>query len=93
MLLVTIPRHEDRAVQRLWRIGPTGFWLVTFLSTMSDDERAALYADLGARVASKAIQITIAAVYGIDDIKTALEHAAREARGGKVLVTPNGPRI
>lgn len=69
----------------------TGFWLVKYLGAMSKDEKAALYADLGARVASKALEVKIAAVYGIDDIETALEHAAREARGGKVLVTPNGP--
>ncbi len=73
------------------QISLTGFWLVKHLGTMSNDERAALYSELGARVASKALQVKIAAVYGIDDIKSALEHAAREARGGKVLVTPNGP--
>lgn len=73
------------------QISLTGFWLVKYLSAMSKDERAALYADLGARVASKALEVKIAAVYGIDDIKKALEHAGREARGGKVLVTPNGP--
>ncbi len=69
----------------------TGFWLVKFLGAMSGEEKIALYADLGARVASRALEVEIAAVYGIDEIKTALEHAAREARGGKVLVTPNGP--
>ncbi len=73
------------------QISLTGFWLVKYLGAMSDNERAALYADLGARVASKALEVKISAVYGIDKIKTALEHAAREARGGKVLVTPNGP--
>ena len=73
------------------QISLTGFWLVKHLGAMSDKERAAMYSDLGARVASKALEVEIAAVYGIDDIKAALEHAARGARGGKVLVTPNGP--
>jgi NADPH:quinone reductase-like Zn-dependent oxidoreductase len=73
------------------QISLTGFWLVKHLGAMSNDERAALYSDLGARVASGALEVKIAAVYSIDDIKLALEHAAREARGGKVLVTPNGP--
>lgn len=69
----------------------TGFWLVKYLGAMSNEERVALYSDLGARVANETLKVKIAAVYGIDDIKTALEHAARESRGGKVLVTPNGP--
>jgi hypothetical protein len=50
-----------------------------------------MYSDLGARVAGKALDVEISAVYEIDEIRTALKHAAREARGGKVLVTPNGP--
>jgi trans-2-enoyl-CoA reductase len=73
------------------QISLTGFWLVKHLGAMSNQERVVMYSDLGARVASKALEVEIAAVYGIDDIKAALEHAAREARGGKVLVTPNGP--
>ncbi|HSS63828.1 MAG TPA: zinc-dependent alcohol dehydrogenase family protein [Gammaproteobacteria bacterium] len=73
------------------QIDLTGFWLVKHLGAMSNDERVALYSDLGRRIAGKALEVKIAAVYEIDDIKMALEHAAREARGGKVLVTPNGP--
>lgn len=73
------------------QISLTGFWLVKHLGAMSGEERTALYADLAERVKDKALEVKIAAVYGINEIKKALEHAAREARGGKVLVTPNGP--
>ncbi len=58
---------------------------------MSNEERVALYRDVAERVRSGAIHVEIAAVYAIDEVNTALEHAAREARGGKILVTPNGP--
>lgn len=67
----------------------TGFWLVKHLGAMSGEDKAALYADLGARMASGALKVDIAAVYPMERIKDALEHAARAARGGKVLVTPN----
>lgn len=73
------------------QISLTGFWLVKHLGAMSGEERTSLYADLAERVKDKALEVKIAAVYGIEEIKKALEHAAREAREGKVLVTPNGP--
>jgi len=69
----------------------TGFWLVKFLTTMSGDERASLYSDLAGRIASGELQVNVEAVYAIDEIATALEHAARAGRDGKILVTPNGP--
>jgi NADPH:quinone reductase-like Zn-dependent oxidoreductase len=68
----------------------TGFWLVKFLTAMSAEQKAELYADLGERIASGALEVEVESVYAIEDIKAALEHAAREARGGKILVTPNG---
>ncbi|MBI2977946.1 MAG: zinc-binding dehydrogenase, partial [Rhodospirillales bacterium] len=66
----------------------TGFWLVKHLGAMSDGERRALYADLGKRVAAGELTTEIEAVYAIADIKKALAQAAREGRGGKVLVRP-----
>jgi hypothetical protein len=50
----------------------------------------ALYGDLVGRIADDSFHVDAEASYRLDDIKTALEHAGREARGGKVLVTPNG---
>jgi NADPH:quinone reductase-like Zn-dependent oxidoreductase len=69
----------------------TGFWLVKFLASMTPEERASLYADLAERVADGELKADIEAVYDIDDSIRALEHAARAARGGKILITPNGP--
>lgn len=66
----------------------TGFWLATRLNRMSYEEKAALYADLAQRAADGSLHVNIEAVYPIDDIKTALEHAEREGRDGKILVTP-----
>ena len=68
----------------------TGFWLVRFLSTMSSRERGSLYADLAERVSSGELQVEVEAVYAIEEIEAALEHAARTGRCGKILVTPNG---
>ena len=41
--------------------------------------------------AMASLHVDVEAVYGLEDIKAALEHASREARSGKVLITPNGP--
>ncbi len=66
----------------------TGFWLVRHLSAMSEAERRALYADLGRRVAAGELMTEVEAVYPIADVKEALAQAARDGRGGKVLVRP-----
>ena len=66
----------------------TGFWLVRHLGAMSDGERRALYADLGKRVAAGELKTEVEAVFAIADIGKALAQAAREGRGGKVLVRP-----
>ncbi len=69
----------------------TGFWLVKALGAMAAEARAALYADLAARLASGALHVPVAAHYPIEEIGAALAHAAQEARDGKILVLPNGP--
>ena len=33
----------------------------------------------------------VEATYTLDQVKTALEHAGREGRSGKIIFTPNGP--
>ena len=62
-----------------------------FLTAMSGDEKTALYGELAERVASGELTADVEAVYPIEEIREALEHAARAGRDGKVLVTPNGP--
>jgi NADPH:quinone reductase-like Zn-dependent oxidoreductase len=68
----------------------TGFWLATVLPKRSPEELAALYGDLAARVVDGALRVEVEATYPIEEIQAALEHAGREGRGGKILVTPNG---
>lgn len=72
-------------------INLTGFWLVKALGAMAKSDVAALYADLGARLADGTLHVEVEATYPIEEIRTALEHAGREGRDGKILVTPNGP--
>jgi NADPH:quinone reductase-like Zn-dependent oxidoreductase len=69
----------------------TGFWLQKALTSMPRADLEALYADLAGRVASGALRVEVEATYPIAEIKAALAHAEREGRGGKILVTPNGP--
>jgi mitochondrial enoyl-[acyl-carrier protein] reductase / trans-2-enoyl-CoA reductase len=68
-----------------------GFILGRALSTRSLPEVRALYADLGTQVAKGILSAPVEKVYPIEDIKTALVHAQRAERTGKILVAPNGP--
>jgi NADPH:quinone reductase-like Zn-dependent oxidoreductase len=69
----------------------TGFARPRYLSRMTYDELTSMYDELAQRVASGELEVPITAVYGIDEIKKALEHAEREARSGKVLVRVQEP--
>ncbi len=69
----------------------TGFWLAKVLRTMPPGRIADLYADLVRRVLDGQLWVEVEATYPIEEIKAALAHAARGGRGGKILVTPNGP--
>ena len=71
----------------------TGFWLTRALTSMTRPDLAALYTDLAERVCSGALRVEVEKTYPIEDIKVALAHAEREGRGGKILVTPNGPLV
>jgi NADPH:quinone reductase-like Zn-dependent oxidoreductase len=44
-------------------------------------------------VADGTLYVEVEQTYPIEEIKTALAHAARGARAGKILVTPNGPIV
>ena len=41
------------------------------------------------RLADGTLGVDIEATYALDRIKDAMEHAGREGRGGKILLTPN----
>ena len=69
----------------------TGFWLAKMMRSMPLSEMRALYADLAGRLVDGTLGVEIEATYSLDRIKDAMEHAAREGRGGKILLTPNEP--
>ena len=68
-----------------------GFILGRGLARYSLAQVRAMYADLGRQVLDGTLSAPVAQVYPIEDIKTALAHAQRGERGGKILVAPNGP--
>jgi trans-2-enoyl-CoA reductase len=69
----------------------TGFWLQKNLTSMARADLEALYAELAGLMTDGTLRVEIEATYPIEQIKAALEHAGRESRSGKILVTPNGP--
>ena len=68
-----------------------GFILGRGLATRSLEQVRAIYADLGRQVHAGMLTAPVEKVYPIEDIKTALAHAQRGARTGKILVTPGAP--
>jgi NADPH:quinone reductase-like Zn-dependent oxidoreductase len=67
-----------------------GFILGRGLARRSLTEIRTLYTDLGQRVAKGILTAPVEKVYPIEDIKTALAHAQRGGRIGKILVAPSG---
>ena len=67
-----------------------GFVLGRGLSTRSLAEIRAIYADLGRQVQDGTLTAPVEKIYAIEDITTALAHAQRGERSGKILVAPNG---
>lgn len=66
-----------------------GFWLAKMLMQMPRDQKEALYAELAPLVSDGTLNVPVERTYRIDEIDRAVSHAARSARDGKVLVTPN----
>ncbi len=64
-----------------------GFWLSRWQESMSPAETAALYGKLAAMMAAGSLTQQIAASYPLAHYREALEHAARSARDGKVILT------
>lgn len=80
-----------RADQAVFKgITLTGFWLAKAMRAMRPAELTALYGVLLPLVADGRLHVDVEATYPLEEVKAALEHAAREARGGKVLIVPNG---
>jgi NADPH:quinone reductase-like Zn-dependent oxidoreductase len=73
------------------RLVLTGFWLVPWLQKLSRQEVVALYAGLAGRMAEGTLRIPVEKTFRLEEIKQAVALANAYRRGGKVLVTPNGP--
>jgi len=86
---------EDPVMSRGALIGGgqtlVGFILGRGLATRSLPQIRAIYAELGEQIAKGILSAPVEKVYAIDEIKAALAHAQRGERGGKILITPNGP--
>lgn len=70
------------------RVTLRGFWVSKWLELSPMDKIQALYDTLGKLLEDGVLRVDVAAVYPFDRIKEAMAHAAQDARGGKVLITP-----
>jgi mitochondrial enoyl-[acyl-carrier protein] reductase / trans-2-enoyl-CoA reductase len=71
-------------------VSVVGFMLGRALARRSLAEVRALYAEIAGQVCTDGLQAPVEAIYPIEEIGAALAHAQRPARGGKILVAPNG---
>jgi mitochondrial enoyl-[acyl-carrier protein] reductase / trans-2-enoyl-CoA reductase len=65
-----------------------GFWVSKWLELAKPAEIQTLYTVLANYVVDKTIHVEIAGTYAFDQINAAAAHAASEARGGKILISP-----
>lgn len=66
-----------------------GFWLTIWFRDTPHEDKQKLYRQLAAMMTDGTIEIPIEATYPMFEVKTALAHAARAHRRGKVLLTIN----
>jgi NADPH:quinone reductase-like Zn-dependent oxidoreductase len=66
-----------------------GYWFTPWFENASENDRAALYDELGRLVAEGVISVPIEATYPLEQVREALTHAAQSARQGKILLLPN----
>ena len=70
-------------------INLTGFWLAKTMRSMTHTQLQTLYTELAEKIINNTLRVDVEAVYPIDQVKQALEHANREGRDGKILIAPN----
>lgn len=64
----------------------TGFWLTRWVKGASKEEKQALYDELAGYVCEGRLSQPVAGVYPLRELASALEAAAGERRGGKVML-------
>jgi trans-2-enoyl-CoA reductase len=86
---------EDPVMARAGLIGGgqklVGFILGRGLATRTLEQVRVMYTELARQVRDGYLSAPVEKIYPIDEIKTALAHAQRGERAGKILVAPNGP--
>lgn len=87
-LLSGQPCMVDAAETVFRDISLRGFWLVRWFASASPQEIQKTYAELTAMVVDGTIHVPVEATYPLAEYRTALAHAGREGRGGKILFTP-----
>lgn len=73
------------------KVSLKSFMLGDGLAKRTVAEVRAIYAELAQKLRDGVLHAPVDATYPIHEIKTALAHAQRGGRHGKVLVLPNGP--
>lgn len=66
-----------------------GFWLAKQLRQMDAVAVQSLYDDLSANVASGTLKVPVEKAYPLSEIASALDHALKEGRSGKILLAPS----
>src|SRR5215217_622052 len=68
-----------------------GFWLVLWLKRAEREHQRDTYARLSKLLADGTLKTAVEGTFSLDAIQDALARAMEGGRGGKVLLTPNGP--
>ena len=66
-----------------------GFWFSRWMLTADRNEVKAMFLSLAAMVVDKTFRLPVEATYPLAGVHDALAHAAREGRGGKIVLLPN----
>ncbi len=69
----------------------TGFWLVGYMRSTPRFEIEGMYAEMARAFEDGVLISPVEAEYALAQATEALAHAHAESRGGKILLTPNGP--
>ena len=62
-----------------------GFWLVNWFNTATPQDFMAMSARVGGKIADGSLNIPVEATYPLEDAVSALQHAERPSRTGKIL--------
>ncbi len=66
-----------------------GFWFSRWMLTANRDEVKSMFLSLAQRVVDGTFRLPVEATYPLVRIHEALAHAARDGRGGKIVLLPN----